>query len=113
MNKYPFYLCLLIVATCICSSCSTIKTISPRNNHVTIEYFGHISYCEEIPRVYSGLASNFCLLYGEPNESGITVSSPYDASFFIIDSCFSAIADTVVLPYTVLQQMEKGSIEVN
>ncbi|WP_407832118.1 YceK/YidQ family lipoprotein [Vibrio rotiferianus] len=33
--------------------------------------------------------------------------------FFVFDSVFSAIADTLVLPYTITMQAEKGSIDVN
>jgi uncharacterized protein YceK len=32
---------------------------------------------------------------------------------FFIDTILSAVADTVVIPYTAVQQYQKGNIDVN
>jgi len=94
-------------------SCATIKTINPPKNHVKISHYGKKSYCEEIPRVYSGLSYNLCLLNGEPSKKANLGGSLNTIPFFIIDSAFSALADTAVLPYTIVMQKKEGSIKVN
>ena len=101
-----------IVLAFLSSSCGTMKTIDPIYNQVGISHQGHKSYCKNIPRVYSGMAYNFCLLYGEPNSNG-TVSSVNGVPVFLIDSLFSLATDTVVLPYTIYTQAKEGNIKVN
>lgn len=94
-------------------SCATIKTINPPKNHINISHYGKKSYCENIPRVYSGLSYNICLLYGEPSKSVNIGSSLNDIPFVVIDTAFSAVTDTIVLPYTIVMQADKGSLKVN
>jgi uncharacterized protein YceK len=103
---------LFLLALCTCS-CATIKTIDPPNNHVNISHYGKKSYCESIPRIYSGIAYNFCLLNGEPSRTKNTGSTFNGVPFLFIDSAFSVVADTIVLPYTIIKQADKGSIKVN
>jgi len=102
----------IILALCTCS-CATIKTIDPPKNHINISHYGKKSYCENIPRVYSGISYNLCLLYGEPSKEVNIGSSLNGFPFVFIDSAFSVVADTVVLPYTITMQANKGSIKVN
>lgn len=94
-------------------SCSTIKTIDPPKSHVNISHHGKKSYCEEIPRIYSGVFYNLCHLYGEPSEKINVGSSWNNTPVIVIDTAFSAVADTVILPYTITMQSKKGSIKVN
>lgn len=105
-----FFYTLLALCT---FSCSTIKTIDPLNNHVNISHNGKKSYCEEIPRIYSGISYNLCLLYGEPSTRVNVGSTLNGVPFVFIDSAFSLVSDTVVLPYTIVMQANKGSIKVN
>lgn len=102
----------IVLVVCV-SSCATIKTIDPPKNHISISHYGKKSYCEEIPRIYSGISYNFCLLYGEPSKRVNMGSSLNDVPFFIIDTAFSVVSDTVVLPYTIVMQADKGPIKVN
>lgn len=103
--------CIILVISTL--SCSTLKTIAPAKNHVNISHFSKKSYCEEIPRVYSGLSYNFCLLYGEPSKYEHIGNSFNHVPFFVIDTSFSVIADTILLPHTIVMQLEKGDIKVN
>lgn len=103
---------LALLALCT-SSCATIKTIAPEKNHINISYYGKKSYCENIPRIYSGISYNFCLLYGEPSKRINIGNSINNVPFVFIDSVFSVVSDTVVLPYTIAMQSQKGSIKVN
>lgn len=63
------------------------------------------SNCEEIPRFYSGAAYQFCNL-NSPARSG----SHWSAPPVLLDMVLSAIADTVMIPYTGYQQYKHGSI---
>ncbi|MFT7007209.1 MAG: hypothetical protein ACJAXJ_001723 [Colwellia sp.] len=105
------FTCILF-ALCT-SSCATIKTIDPPKNHINISHYGKKSYCENIPRIYSGISYNVCLLYGEPSKSVNIGSSFNNVPFVVIDTAFSAVSDTIALPYTIVMQADKGPIKVN
>mgnify|MGYP001585806861 CR=1 FL=1 len=105
-----FIYILLVLCT---FSCATIKTIDPPKNHINISHYGKKSYCEKIPRIYSGISYNLCLLYGEPSKRTNVGSSLNNIPFVVIDSAFSAVTDTVILPYTIVMQANKGYIKVN
>ena len=94
------------------AGCSTYKTIDPKDDKVAIKPHNTETYCKSIPRVYSGVAYNFCLLYGEPANHTPTYSSLNGVPFGVIDAAFSSVADTLVLPYTVSKQLTKGNIKV-
>ncbi|MGJ8691466.1 MAG: YceK/YidQ family lipoprotein [Thalassotalea sp.] len=96
----------------ICS-CATIKTVEPTHNHVDISHGKYKSNCKSIPRIYSGTYYNICILYGEPNKSTSTDTAKHSFHYWAIDSAFSIVSDTVILPYTIYSQIDKGSLDVN
>ena len=104
-------ICLLSLLCC--ASCATIKTLDPIGNHVNISHKGKKSFCDEIPRMYSGSAYNFCLMYGEPSKRPNVGDSINGVPFVFVDNVFSLVSDTIVLPYTVVSQIKKGPIKVN
>ncbi|MFN1651212.1 YceK/YidQ family lipoprotein [Vibrio rotiferianus] len=104
---------LALMAALTMQGCATVETINPPNNHVRISHEGKRSYCQDIPKIYSGVNYNMCLLNGEPSYSENTGPKIDGVPFFVFDTVFSAIADTLVLPYTITMQAEKGSIDVN
>jgi uncharacterized protein YceK len=107
------FICLVSVSVLLCCSCATVKTLDPPGNHVNISHYGKKSYCDDIPRIYSGLAYNFCLMYGEPSRTVNIGDSLNGVPFVLLDTVFSAATDTLVLPYTIVTQSQKGSIKVN
>jgi uncharacterized protein YceK len=64
------------------------------------------TYCESIPRVYSGLAYDFCVLNAPPDPSGFLMP------LMLLDLVLSGALDTVVLPYTVYRQGADGNIQI-
>lgn len=104
---------LLLVPVLLLSACATVKTIVPVNNQVEIDHRGKRSYCREIPRIYSGLTYNLCKFNGEPSRTENLGDVVNGVPTFIIDTAFSTVADTVVLPYTIYTQHTKGNIRVN
>ncbi|WNZ55189.1 YceK/YidQ family lipoprotein [Microbulbifer sp. ANSA003] len=103
----------LASASIICASCATVKTVNPKDNQVDIAHRGQKSYCESIPRVYSGTSYSFCLMNSEPSQTVNTGSTLNHIPLEAIDAVFSVAADTIVLPYTVMTQAKHGNIKVN
>jgi len=64
------------------------------------------TYCQSIPRIYSGLAYDFCVLHAPPDPTGILVP------LVLLDLTLSGALDTVVLPYTVYRQGVDGNIGI-
>lgn len=96
--------------TYILSGCGTLLTLAPEKGKVNISYNDKKSYCQSIPRVYSGVAHNFCLMYGEPNKTSYTTAA--DLPVWAIDTVFCAVTDTLALPYTLSRQIKDGSLQV-
>lgn len=104
---------IILLGIIFIEACSTAKTINPANDHVTISHRGHKSYCHSIPRVYSGVSRNVCKAHGEPSRRVNIGSNLGGISVIVMDTFFSAIVDTLVLPYTVARQINEGNIQVN
>ncbi|WP_223545676.1 YceK/YidQ family lipoprotein [Pseudomonas sp. A-B-19] len=64
------------------------------------------TYCQSIPRIYSGLAYDFCVLNAPPDPTGILVP------LVLMDLAVSGALDTVVLPYTIYRQSVDGNISI-
>jgi uncharacterized protein YceK len=94
-------------------SCATVKTLDPKDSHVNIQHQGKNSYCESIPRVYSGAAYNVCKVTGEPSTRKNVGNSINGVPIIVIDAFCSVAADTLVLPYTIFRQVNDGNIAVN
>lgn len=88
------------------SGCGTVKTVGNEKDAADDLASGR-SNCHSIPRTYSGVAYNYCLLDG-PEKYGVKPSIETVA----IDVLLSGISDTFLLPYTAYQQSERGSIQV-
>lgn len=98
---------LLVWMACI-QACGTITTLSESDQQLTSRLTKQDTYCESIPRVYSGVSYDFCKLNSKPNDTEIDVL----VGFYLIDGALSAVSDTLVLPYTIYQQSEKGRIQI-
>ncbi|MCA0892260.1 YceK/YidQ family lipoprotein [Microbulbifer agarilyticus] len=61
-----------------------------------------------MPRVYSGVAYNMCKL----NANGSSIHFAPMVGVYVVDSLFSATTDTVILPYTIYAQNQKGSVSL-
>jgi len=103
-----------LIAACLStllSGCGSIITVV-RDDTVTSQYLAEAkSYCGAVPRVYSGLMFDFCLLHAPPADEHNYKTTPPILEVF--DMGLSAITDTVLLPYTLIRQHNDGSIEVN
>ncbi|MEN8136324.1 MAG: YceK/YidQ family lipoprotein [Thermodesulfobacteriota bacterium] len=104
---------LLIIILMMTQGCGTIRTVNPTGGHVEISYAGYKSYCKKIPRIYSGVFYDACMLYGEPNYEASESSAGEVFTLLLVDGMLSFCLDTVVFPYTVTRQIISGSISVN
>lgn len=91
-------------------ACGTVRTLAPTDGKLKISYNNKKSYCQSIPRVYSGVSHNFCLLYGEPNKTSYTTAA--EVPVWAIDTMLCLVTDTLALPYTIGRQVNEGSIKV-
>ncbi|MBW4935564.1 YceK/YidQ family lipoprotein [Marinobacter sp. F4206] len=93
------------------TGCGTVNTVV-WGDAVTVRNLKQSeTKCDSIPRVYSGVAYDFCKLSGEPAPVHTwRASSGTPGS--IIDMLFSGILDTVALPYTIYRQSRDGNISI-
>ena len=97
------------------SACGTTNTVV-RDEYIAIQKLHEVkTYCESIPRIYSGVAYDVCKLNAEPvrvHDEGIHQIDNIEAvPFAFLDIIFSAVFDTLALPYTIYTQRRDGHIE--
>lgn len=104
LERMVFWLSLALL-----SGCGTVTTLSLTDREIQKEMVRIKSDCESIPRVYSGVAYDFCFMASHRASGGRPIrfiwTSPGDIPF-------SAVLDSVVLPYTVFAQAKNGNIEL-
>lgn len=99
-----------LVTACV-SGCGTINSTFTDDQTARQRLKAQGTRCEVIPRVYSGVAYDFCTLHADPasgpGPAGVAVN---DVPVVLFDFLFSAVADTFALPYTVYLQHRDGSL---
>lgn len=90
--------------------CGTVTTVL-RGDGVTVrELKEKKTYCQTVPRVYSGVAYDLCVLHGPPNSAGgFSLSG---IPWAVLDVPVSGVLDTLILPYTIYLQSVDGSVEL-
>lgn len=106
-------LTLILYGALTTFGCSTVKTLNPKDDRVHIEYHGQKTYCEGIPRVYSGFSYTICQLRTEPSKDSNLGGNINGVPVVVIDSVCSLAADTLALPYTLVRQINEGSLGVD
>ncbi|MBV4454023.1 MULTISPECIES: YceK/YidQ family lipoprotein [Pseudomonas] len=99
-------LAVLGIVSLAASGCGTLNTVFREDIAATRELRKQKTYCEAIPRIYSGLAFDFCLLHATPDPTGVLIP------LALADIAASGVLDTMVLPYTVYRQIEDGNIRI-
>jgi uncharacterized protein YceK len=89
-------------------ACGTITTLSNTDKQISSQLRKQDTYCDSLPRVYSGVSYDFCKLNSEPK--GTFVDGMVE--LYLLDGILSAATDTLVLPYTIIQQSDKGSMQI-
>lgn len=94
----------------VLAGCGTINTVMREEGVAARELRNQKTYCQSIPRIYSGVGYNLCRLNGEPNPHGAFDSQLNFVPFVFVDSLISGVLDTALLPYTIYRQSSDGSI---
>ncbi|MHC8356146.1 YceK/YidQ family lipoprotein [Pseudomonas sp. LB3P81] len=88
------------------SGCGTVATVLQNDEDAARGLRKQKTYCQSIPRVYSGLAYDFCMLNAPPDPTGVLVP------FVLLDLALSGALDTVSLPYTIYRQATDGNLTI-
>jgi len=99
---------LLLVMLFYLAGCGSIETPSNTDGRIARDLDKRGTYCETVPRMYSGVAYDFCHLHSRPAS---TTGSTF-LELHLFDMGLSAIADTIALPYTAYRQATVGSIKL-
>jgi uncharacterized protein YceK len=105
---------VMVLAAMMLGGCGTVQTVV-RNDQVAVDSLKEQkSYCGAVPRIYSGLAYDFCSLHA-PLAKGVDADDYKNAAIpvVLIDAVVSGALDTLLLPYTVYKQHTEGSIVIN
>jgi len=88
------------------TGCGTAATVLQSDEDAARSLRKQKTYCQTIPRIYSGLAYDFCYLNAPPEPAS------YLASFVLLDLALSGVLDTVCLPYTLYRQTTDGNLSI-
>jgi uncharacterized protein YceK len=97
---------VLGVCSLALSGCGTVSTVLQNDEDAARSLRKQKTYCQSIPRIYSGLAYDFCVLNAPPDPTGVLVP------LILLDLALSGALDTVALPYTVYRQGVDGNIRI-
>ena len=103
--------CVCVYSTvAFLAGCGTINTVI-RGDWIVKRNLNQIeSTCETIPRIYSGVSYDICLLRGKPSQMSLWLA-PFPQLIFI-DIALSGALDTVFLPYTAYTQIKDSDIRL-
>ena len=96
----------MLLAALLLGGCGTIQTVARSDQAAVNGLKEQKSYCGAVPRIYSGLAYDFCVLNAPPDPTGFLVP------LILVDLALSGALDTVVLPYTIYRQGVDGNLSI-
>lgn len=102
----------VILAVCV-TGCGTFRTTGLDEPRIEIGTKTKKSLCTQIPHVYSGVFHNFCWMHREANPNYSSIRTTGDLPLIVVDTVLSGMMDTILLPYSIYQQAELGSIKVD
>ena len=91
------------------TACGSMNTLPKTDKEISSDLRRLKTYCSEIPRVYSGVGYDICILNAQPK---VVVIDELMLGFYALDICASALVDTVALPFTLISHSEKGPIQI-
>ncbi len=90
--------------------CGTVTTVMREDAATVRALKADKTYCQSVPRIYSGVTYNLCVLHGPPSTGSSLALNSVPWTF--IDVPLSGVMDTLLLPYTVYRQSTDGSIDL-
>lgn len=90
--------------------CGTFNTVPYSNKQIAKDLKARHTRCESIPRIYSGVGYNLCVL----NADGSTTAVDKEGfDLWLIDTPLTFVTDTIMLPVSSYQQYRLGSVQIN
>ncbi|WP_444884263.1 YceK/YidQ family lipoprotein [Microbulbifer sp. PSTR4-B] len=99
----------LAICSLMLTGCGTFTTLSSTDREISANLKRQKSNCESIPRVYSGLSYNICKMHSDSESINVDLL----LGVYLVDSLFSTATDTIVLPFTMIEQRKNGNISVS
>jgi hypothetical protein len=94
--------------------CGTINSVFVPDDVVVATLKWSRTHCGALPRVFSGLAYDICVLNGPPHAEVVDHGFYAGGMEFILFDIFaSAVFDVVLLPYTAYSQVAHGNLELH
>ncbi|MFK0089679.1 YceK/YidQ family lipoprotein [Pseudomonas sp. NPDC090755] len=98
-----------LLLSILLTGCGTVNTVFRDDSVASDKLARWDSRCESIPRLYSGVALDFCTLNAQPRSPTHLEGQP-SAPLMLVDMALSGVADTVLLPYSIYLQDKSGNI---
>ena len=93
--------------------CGTVQTVVRSDQAAAAYLRENKSHCGAVPRIYSGVTYDFCLLHAERPDDVDAFNYKNATPGVLVDAAASGVLDTLLLPYTIYKQQADGSIIVN
>ncbi|MFJ3006660.1 YceK/YidQ family lipoprotein [Pseudomonas fluorescens] len=103
------YIVLMLAAASV-TGCGTINTTFRDDSITSNKLARWQSHCDSVSRIYGGAILDYCTLNAEPRRTNGFDGHPA-AALIALDMGISAVADTLVLPYTIYLQNKHGDIK--
>jgi uncharacterized protein YceK len=101
---------VLMLAVLMLGGCGTVQTVAFSDQKSAQSLRDNKTYCGAVPRIYSGVTYDFCMLNAELKD-GVDAFDYKNANpGLLIDAAASGVLDTFLLPYTIYKQSADGSI---
>ncbi|MCP1625624.1 YceK/YidQ family lipoprotein [Pseudomonas nitroreducens] len=107
-------LMVLTIAVCV-AGCGSTRTLTSDSVAKVDDLELKGTGCgDTLPRVYGGVVYNLCVMSGDSQTRGglLYKIAPMEVPVAFLDMGFSAVADTVTLPYTLYRQSRDGDIQL-
>ena len=99
----------ILIFSLLLSGCGTVTTLTNSDKDVAANLKKRGTYCETLPRIYSGVSYDLCSLHSNPNVTFVDVF----VALYLIDIAASAVGDTLALPYSIYAQSNYSNIKIN
>ncbi len=104
---------VMLIAAVLLSGCGTVQTVVRSDQATAKSLKDEKTYCGAVPRIYSGVTYDFCLMHAEVKDGVDTFDYNNANPGVLIDAAASGVLDTLLLPYTIYKQHTDGSIFIN
>ncbi|MHA3737891.1 YceK/YidQ family lipoprotein [Pseudomonas sp. Eth.TT006] len=103
----------VILAASMLAGCGTIQTVALSDKASVDQLKAKRTYCGAVPRIYSGVTYDFCMLHAEKPDDVDAFNYNNPSLGLVVDGAVSGVLDTLLLPYTIYKQSADGSLEIN